>query len=440
MVAHQLPYLLTAERADEVAKKVVGGLRRRGLGDGGAVVFKAGNSPLLLSAIFGTLRAHIMPFVVGATLTNTETTALLHDLPETPLILEEHLEELAASVATGGLPWEFSCRPVHFTSGTSGQPKPVWSGWLSHDLAHDWVNDERELWGFNARDVHLVNGPLSHSAPLRFALQTLFNGGSVVVPPRFDASFAASALISGGLTTTFAAPIHLQRVLREPLTDGTSLRLVAHAGSSCPDSVRHDAIRVFGVDTLIEFYGSTEGTFTRSSVAEWKAHPGTVGRVLPGRMLRVDRDGQIWCRPPMFSQFSYFGDDEKTRNAWDGDWFTVGDLGRIDAEGYVYLDGRRTDLIISGGQNVYPAEIETILGKLPGVEQLVAFGAPDEEWGQRVCVAYVGHANEDEVHSAARELLAGYKRPKTILRLERLPLTHSGKIDRARLHSVVRPN
>ena len=431
-------YLLSADRADGMARRVVRGLHERGLREGAAVVFKANNSPLLLSAIFGALRARFMPFVIGATLTLAETTRLLRDVPDAYVIRDEQLAELVSSNSARDLPWRFACRPIHFTSGTSGQPKPVWSGWLSDDLATAWVKDECELWSFDANDVHLVNGPLSHSAPLRFALHTLFNGGTVVVPPRFEAAFAAKELSGSGLTTTFAAPVHLQRILRESMTRDASLRLVAHAGSACPDSVRFGAIDIFGPNALVEFYGSTEGTFTRSSVADLTSHRGTVGRALPGRSVRADAEGQLWCRPPQFSQFSYFGDDEKTRRTWDGDWFTVGDLGRVDSEGYVYLDGRRTDLIISGGQNVYPAEIEAVLGELPGVELLAAFGVADEEWGQRVCVAYVGQAHEDTVRSTARELLAGYKQPKSIVHLESMPLTHSGKIDRVQLPTFVK--
>ena len=151
------------------------------------------------------------------------------------------------------------------------------------------------------------------------------------------------------------------------------------------------------------------------------------------RTLRVDDSGRIWCRPPAHARFEYWGDPVKTAECWDGEWFTVGDLGRVDDDGYVFLDGRRSDLVISGGVNVYPAEIERVLSELRGVRQAVAFGVPDERWGQKVCVAVVGSVTEPEVAAYCADHLAPYKRPKTIHLTDRLPLTHSGKVDRRRI-------
>ena len=141
-------------------------------------------------------------------------------------------------------------------------------------------------------------------------------------------------------------------------------------------------------------------------------------------------DGELWCEPPAFARFEYWGDPAKTAAAWDGSWFSVGDLGRVDDDGYVHLEGRRSDLIITGGVNVYPAEVERILRELDGVDDVCVVGQDDPQWGQRVCAVVCGDVTTDQVQAFASEHLAPYKRPKVINHVRALPLTHSGKIDR----------
>lgn len=424
---------VSAVDIDRVAAAAVEELSSRGIQRTDRVCFSAPNSSTLLGVIVGCLRAGVVPAVLGSSTTAREAQEMSEDIGAQAVFRGADIEELACRASTTStLPANAArCRPMHFTSGTSGRPKAVWSGWFRDEDAQAWVSDEQQAWGITSSDVHLVCGPLSHSAPLRFALMTLWAGGSVIVPPKFDAATVAELLPS--ITTTFMAPTHLQR-LREH-ADGAplqhNLRLLAHAGAACPDRVRLWAYETFGRDVVTEFYGSTEGQFTMCSADEWISRPGTVGRARPGRAMRVDTDGRLWSKAPGFARFEYWGDAGKTASAWDGEWFTVGDYGRIDEDGYVYLEGRKGDLIITGGVNVYPAEIERVLANLPGVEHVVAFGLPDDEWGQRVCVAIVGSVSEEHVRVFALDQLSGPKRPKSIFIVDSLPQTHSGKVNRS---------
>lgn len=432
--------VLSAADADRMGRAVVAALGRRNIRPGSRVVFSAGNSPELLAAIMGCLRGGYAPVVLAAGLTRSERTELV-DSVSPALVLDDAACRGLTSAAQGGdaVQWAetFRCRPMHFTSGTSGRPKAVWSGWLSGPDAAAYSAEEIRAWGVTPADRHLVSAPLSHSAPLRFALHTLLAGGTVVIPPRFDPVLASQLIEHAQVTTAFMAPTHLQRLLEQAPPAAHRLRLLAHAGSSCPEAVKRAAITVFGSDVVVEFYGSTEGQFTICRSEEWLERPGTVGRARPGRRLRVD-DGQIWCRVPGYARFEYWGDPAKTAAAWDGDWFTVGDLGRLDDEGFLYLDGRRSDLIISGGVNVYPAEVERILQAVAGVRQVCVVGVDDATWGQRVCAVAVGAVTTEELRTYATTHLAPYKRPKNILILDSLPVTHSGKIDRMRVAALFR--
>lgn len=336
-------------------------------------------------------------------------------------------------------------RPMHVTSGTTGSPKGVWSGVLGDAAALALVHEERALWGFSADDVNLVLSPLYHSAPLRFAMGTLLAGGRLVgfdrdgAQPAFDPAFVTSVITRERPTTVFCVPAHLQRLFDHWDAPGSGgapdlscFRLVAHAGAPCPTQLKERLIEAFPAGSTWEFYGSTEGQFTACRSEEWQERPGTVGRARPGRTLSTDPDGQIWCVVPEHARFVYFNAPEKTAAAWRetpaGPAFSVGDLGRIDDDGYLFLDGRREDLIISGGVNVYPAEVESVLGEHPGVRDVAVYAAADERWGQRVCAAVVGEATPAELDAWVRERLAPPKRPKEYALLDELPRTLTGKV------------
>jgi long-chain acyl-CoA synthetase len=423
---------LTPDEAEGRQRRAAGWLVRAGLGPGDRVAFCLGSSAALLCAVLGALRRGIVPVLLNATLLPAERHRLLADAEPGLSVLDQAALARLDEGPESELADVPLARPMHYTSGTTGRPKGVWSGVMDEGAARALFDDEADLWGFDAADTHLVCSPMYHSVSVRFAAGTLLRGGTLFVLDRFEAGAAARALRRLRPTTTFMAPTALGRLLRHgdtpPVLD--SLRLLVHAGSPCPRPLKDEALRRTRAGVLWEFYGATEGQFTVCAPEEWMARPGTVGRARPLRRLSVDDHGVVWCTVPTFARFRYWRDDRSTARAWRGDAFTVGDLGRLDDEGYLYLEGRREDLVITGGVNVYPAEVEAALTRLSGVEDVAVFGVADDDWGQRVCAAVVGTAPEALLRAHAAAHLAPYKRPKTYLRLAELPRTSTGKLAR----------
>ncbi len=451
--------VLDAADAEDRQRRAAGALLSRGCRSGDRVLFCLGSSADLICAVLGAARVGVIPVLLNATLTEPERDSLIADARPTLAVLAQ--SEL--SPLFGGPPAELSpyplTRPMHYTSGTTGRPKGVTTGVWDEATAKAVFDDEAAIWQFDPRDLHMVCSPMYHTVSVRFATGTLLSGGSLAILSRFEAATALGVLRRLRPTTAFLVPTHLQRILQSPELDADetfdSLRFLAHAGAPCPPSVKRATMAHVQAGAVWEFYGSTEAQFTVCGPDEWLAHPGSVGRARPGRRLSIvpagtdegrggdaalgdaalddaagDGAGTIWCEMPPFARFSYWGDEAATRRAWRGDACTVGDLGRLDDEGYLYLSGRRHDLIISGGVNVYPAEVEAVLSAVPGVLQLAVFGVPDEQWGQKVCVAYVADlaGAEEVMREAASTHLAPYKRPKAYFATTELPHTATGKL------------
>jgi len=428
---------ITAAASEAAQRRIAGGLERLGARRGDRIAVVAQNNIAVLSLALGALRRGVVPVMLNAALLPQERDALIADSEPKLVVDDAMLAALADGPAAELAPWPLA-RPMHYTSGTTGAPKGVWSGILDDDAAAALIAEEREQWAFTAGDVHLVCSPLAHSAPLRFSMGTLLAGGAVLLLDHFEAEAAAAAIAGERPTTTFMVPAHFQRLFAlKDLPSMDCFRLVAHAGAPCPENLKRRALEVFPPAALWEFYGSTEGQFTVCSSDEWRAHPGTVGRARRYRQLSADGDGLLWCRVPPYARFEYFRAPEKTAKTWRGDEFTVGDLGEIDADGYVFLSGRRDDLIISGGVNVYPAEVERVLGQMAGIEEVVVFPIADERWGQRVCAAVVGGVGAEAVKEFARVQLASYKRPKDVFIVESIPLTGRGKVLRSKLATAL---
>jgi len=451
--------LLTAADAELRQRRVAGALAARGLRAGDRVLFALPSSALLLCAVLGALRTGVVPVLLHAALLPSERDVLVADADARLTVLDAR----SLAVLDDGEPVELApyplARPMHYTSGTTGRAKGVWTGIWDDRVAEAAFADEADLWGFGPGDVHLVCSPMYHSVSTRFAGGTLLRGGTCLVLDRFDASQALVALAGQAgprATTAFMAPTALQRLLDAAGGDPgplAALRLLVHAGSACPPALKRAAMDAVGPGVLWEFYGSTEGQFTVCGPDEWLAHPGTVGRARPGRRLHVDGEGTIWCEPPGFARFTYWNDPDKTARAWRDGAFTVGDLGRIDPDGYLFLDGRRDDLIITGGVNVYPAEVEAALAETPGIAEVAVFALPDDRWGEAVCAALVpdgsGPVQADggpargrdrggdrlvaTARRVAEERLAPHKRPKRYVVTASLPTTPTGKVRRREL-------
>jgi acyl-CoA synthetase (AMP-forming)/AMP-acid ligase II len=465
--------VLHASEAEERQRRAAAALLARGCSRGDRVTFALGSSADLICAVLGAARVGLIPVLLNATLTPAERDALADDAQPVVRVFDEGaLAALTADAADDGdgagsvelAPYPLT-RPMHYTSGTTGRPKGVTTGLWDDATARAVYEDEAAVWHFDPSDLHLVCSPMYHTVSIRFSTNTLLAGGSLAILNRFDAGTALDTLRRLRPTTAFLVPTHLQRILQLPGlgADETfdSLRLLAHAGAPCPETVKRATMARARPGVVWEFYGSTEAQYTVCSPDDWLEHPGSVGRARPGRRLSIDPvddgdlvdegatglvdegEGAIWCDQPDFARFSYWRNPEATAQAWRGSACTVGDLGRLDGDGFLYLTGRRHDLIISGGVNVYPAEIENVLSAVPGVREVAVFGLADEQWGQRVCVAYVpdggtspgsGHgdasAAEESLRAVASSRLAPYKRPKAYFATHDLPHTATGKLMR----------
>jgi long-chain acyl-CoA synthetase len=441
----------------------VGLLHREGLGEADRVVVLLGNHPTTFGLLAATCLEGVVAVPLPGDLGAGELAEIVADADPAAIVVDPSRAREAARlgprvVAVGpddlaAVPardpssdWPRT-RPMAYTSGTTGRRKGVHVG--VHDAAwgRETIEDEHEAFERRHGDSHLVVSPLYHSGPFRFALVTALTGGRIAVLESFSAPAWRAALRGVRPESLFCVPTHLHRLLELEDTAGddlASLSLLAHAAAPCPVPLKEEVLDLAPEGSVWEFYGSTEGQFTICPPDVWREAPGTVGRARPDRAIEV-RDrygtvlppgevGTVWARVPDHARFVYWRAPERTERVWDGDAFTVGDLGVLDEGGRLTLAGRPGDLVISGGVNVYPAEVERRLLEAPGVAEAVVFGVPDADWGERVEAAVVpwpGHAPDPD---ALREELAGSlaraKVPKLIHVVGDLPRTTTGKVRR----------
>ncbi|MDQ4144494.1 MAG: AMP-binding protein [Actinomycetota bacterium] len=444
---------------------LAGALKAGGVDIRDRIAVYASNRSELLEVTTGALRCAVIPVPVHAALTPAEAAYIIEDSGARWLFTDRTIEHLPSleRVVTFGDAYErllhesepakladfMLGRPMHYTSGTTGKPKGVWVDPVGDSKAAGISEEFRHLWSITEEDVHLVCSPLSHSAPHRFAGRTLEAGGSVVIQERFDAAETLAAIEMFGASTTFMVPTHLERILdldRSVLKrhDLSLLRMLIHAGAPIREDTKKKAMELFPVGSVWEFYGSTEGQATRISPEEWVHKPGSVGKPTLGVTVRIlddegndlppDEVGAVWVGYDSGERFAYWGDEHRTRAAWDEGMFTAGDLGWLDEDGYLYLAGRKDDMVISGGVNVYPQEVEQALEQHPAVAEAVVFGAPHPEWGQQVRAlvvpAFGQPLDPESLIAWLKERLAGYKCPRGIEVVDQLPRTPTGKVKR----------
>lgn len=362
---------------------------------------------------------------------------------------ETALDAEAGDLPEGGL----DPAPVFFryyTSGTTGVPKaverphPALNTYLAGVVGYPLLADL-----ITTNETHLVCGPLYHTAPCAFANYALLLGHTLVVVEHFDAAECLSLIQREKVSWTHMVPINFVRILALGAGvsgyDVSSIKRVLHAAAPCPVEVKRRIMEIFPPDTVWEYYGMTEGLATIISPREWLEKPGSVGRAGPnlvvsildenGTELSAGEIGLIYVSPMGGVKFEYAGAPEKTAQAWRGDRYTVGDMGYLDADGYLFLTDRKQDMIISGGANIYPAEVEAVLYRHPAVGDCTVIGVPDDEWGESVLGIVEPRApvSEDELITFCRANLAHFKCPRRIEFLEQLPRDPNGKVRKREL-------
>jgi long-chain acyl-CoA synthetase len=343
-----------------------------------------------------------------------------------------------------------------YTSGTTGRPKGVRRRPASPELQALAAGEAAKYWGVKADPsiVVMMNGPMYHSAPAAYGMGSARLGLHMVLQPRFEAEDMLRLIDKHKVSHMHIVPTMFVRLLRLPdevkrRYDLSSLRWVTHGAAPCAPAVKCQMIEWWG-PVINEYYGATEtGIVVWHNSEQALAKPGTVGRVVEGATMRIvdekGRDvkqgeiGEIYLRGPHLAEFTYNNDDGKRREIALGDLVTVGDVGYQDADGYLFLCDRKRDMIISGGVNIYPAEIEGVLIQMPGVRDCAVFGIPDEEFGEQICAHVEPQAGAAIDATAVRgylgQHLARYKVPKVVEFAAALPREDSGKIFKRKLRA-----
>jgi long-chain acyl-CoA synthetase len=334
---------------------------------------------------------------------------------------------------------------MFYTSGTTGRPKGVVHATPSAERLQFVQSMLVDLWGFTPDDVHLLSGPAYHAGPGGYAFTSLFVGATVVILPSWDAREWLRLVDRWKVTSTFMTPAHFIRILEVPSEerstfDLSSLRLVIHGGAPCPIPVKERIIEALAPAEVYELYGASEGGATRISSAEWLQKPGSVGTTWPGVEIRIvgedgsvlgrNETGLIYITPPGGVGFQYHNDPEKTSGAWRDGAFTVGDIGHVDEDGHLYITDRASDMVIRGGVNIYPREIEEVLHRHPAVVDCAVFGVPDERYGEalKAVVEVRSPVSIDDLQSHVRSSLADFKCPQIVELVEMLPRDPNGKV------------
>lgn len=473
----------TYRELDEASNRVAHFFRSRGLTHEDVVAIMLDNTPDYYSLTWGAQRSGLRYVCISSRLTADETDYILENSGAKLFVMAGSHAEAAARLTTqveryalgGDLPGyqrleaAVAAMPVTpiadqragidmlYSSGTTGRPKGVRMP-LPDDTAIDAVNSlamlAMGLYRFNANSVYLSPAPLYHAAPLRWSMTVHRIGGTVVMMKKFDPEGVLSAIERYRVTCGQFVPTHFVRMLKLPddvrsRYDLSTLDCAIHAAAPCPVPVKKAMIDWWG-PIIEEYYAGSEGNgMTFIGSADWLARvaregSGTVGKAVIGTVhimgedneteLPTRSEGTVYFESD--NQFEYHGDADKTASSRNSKgWSTLGDVGWLDEDGFLYLTDRKSFMIISGGVNIYPQEIENHLVTHPKVQDVAVIGGPHEEMGEEVVavvqpidMALAGEALRDELDAYAREKLSGVKVPRRIDFLAELPRHDTGKL------------
>jgi long-chain acyl-CoA synthetase len=475
---------IAPEAFEDAVLRAAGGLERLGVGEGDVVCLMLRNDPAFLEAMFGARRLGAYTCPVNWHFKADEAGWILRDSGARVLVVQSDLLAqvrggippgvaiVEAGVEAGAPEWRawLDAQPRHagpestarysmpYTSGTTGRPKGIRRFAPTPEeaarSARVLADNVRLVYGLEPGARALLPAPLYHSAPNMYAMQAVLLGATLFLESRFDAEQTLARIAAEKITRAYLVPTMFSRMLKLPEEvkrryDLSSVEFVITMGSSCAPDVKRAMIEWWG-PVIHESYAASElglVSFIRADEALRK--PGSAGRPIPGVLLKIlDNEGRelppretglIYARQPGYTDFTYNNNDAARRQIErDGLW-TLGDMGWLDEDGYLYLSDRAVDMVISGGVNIYPAEIEAALIGMPGIADCAVFGVPDAEFGESLAAAIQlqqGFAlNSDNVKTWLAERIANYKVPRLIAFHDRLPREDSGKIFKRRLRA-----
>ena len=470
---------VTFGELDGIANQVAQLLRASGVQQGQHIAMMMKNCREFMEIMFGCMRAGVVFTPISTHLKKDETAYIINNCRAQLFIASASLADVAAEAAAqapalehcfivggeraGFVDWHSTLAaqpsepiadqslgvPMLYSSGTTGKPKGVFRAPENIDLdAPHPLKLAGAYYGFNTDTIYLSPAPLYHAAPLHYNTLNLIQGGTSVIMERFDPEQALALIERHKATHSQWVPVMFIRMLKLPEEirskyDVSSMQRAIHAAAPCPVDIKRQMIDWWG-PVICEYYSSSEGVgFTLIDSEDWLNHPGSVGRPLTGipkildenlQELPVGEVGQIYFAE--VARFEYFDEPGKTDEAFDSrGWGTVGDMGYLDEEGYLYLTDRKNFMIITGGVNVYPAEIEGLLVTHPKVADVAVFGISNEEFGEEVkAVVQLMDHNDASTETAEdltlwmKERLASLKVPRSIDFMEQLPRMDNGKL------------
>jgi long-chain acyl-CoA synthetase len=473
-------------KANQVAHK----LRANGIKAGDALALLCGNRPEFAVVRFACHRMGLRLTPVNWHLSTDEVSYIVDNCDAMALFADERVsaqaqaaiansDKLAVKVSIGGdipgfepldnilneYPQDDIDNPslgntMAYTSGTTGRPKGVLRAHPDPQKAADMQAILSAVFQFEpdtGKDCALATGPLYHAGPFNLCMTTPLTAGiSTVFMDEWKPEAMLRLIQQYSITHTFCVPtmfvrlLHLDQAVRDAC-DVSTIRFVIHGAAPCTVESKQAMLDWFG-PVICEMFAGTEGQGTIVSPQEWLDKPGTVGRAAPDHVLILDDEGEpvdsgvsgtVYLKNPPDSKFSYYKDAEKTSSVQRGEYFTAGDIGYLDSDGYLFLTGRSAEVIISGGVNIYPQEIDDVLSNHPSVSDVACVGAPNTEWGEEVKAVvrlrdgFSASADlEQELIALCAAQLAKQKLPRSVDFVDELPRSHAGKVQRKALRET----